>query len=62
MVNRLNEIFVQAMRTPSMRERMARLDLEIHEMSAAQFGAMMKSNYERWGRVVKASGWKPGSE
>jgi tripartite-type tricarboxylate transporter receptor subunit TctC len=62
MVNRLNETFVQAMRTPFVRERMARLDLEIREMSAAQFAAMMKNDYERWGRVVKASGWKPGSE
>ena len=61
-VNRLNEIFVQAMRTPLIRERMGRLDLEIREMSAAQFGAMMKSDYERWGRVVKASGWKPSSD
>ena len=61
-VNRLNEIFVQAMRTPLIRERMGRLDLEIREMSAAQFGAMMKSDYERWGRVVKASGWKPSTD
>ena len=61
-VNRLNETFVQAMRTPLVRERMARLDLEIREMTAAQFAAMMKSDYERWGRVVKASGWKPSSE
>jgi tripartite-type tricarboxylate transporter receptor subunit TctC len=58
-VARLNDMFVQAMRTPALRERMARLDLEIREMSAAQFAAMLKSDYERWGRIVKASGWKP---
>ncbi len=34
-VARLNDTFVQAMRTPALRERMARLDLEIREMSAA---------------------------
>ena len=61
-VNRLNETFVQAMRTPLVRERMTRLDLEIREMSAAQFAAVLKSDYERWGRVVRASGWKPTSE
>ena len=61
-MNRLNDTFVQAMRTPLVRERMARLDLEIREMSAAQFAAMMKSDYERWGRVVRASGWKPSSD
>ncbi len=47
------------MRTPAIRERMARLDLEIREISAAEFAAMLKSDYERWGRIVKASGWKP---
>jgi tripartite-type tricarboxylate transporter receptor subunit TctC len=62
MASRLNETFVQAMRTPLIRERMARLDLEIREMSAAQFAAMLKADYERWGRVVKASGWKPSNE
>ena len=55
---RLNEIFVQAMRTPAVRERMARVDLEIREMSASQFAALMKADYERWGRIVRASGWK----
>jgi tripartite-type tricarboxylate transporter receptor subunit TctC len=58
-VARLNDTFAQAMRTPAIRERMARLDLEIREMSAAQFAAQMKADYERWGRIVKASGWKP---
>jgi tripartite-type tricarboxylate transporter receptor subunit TctC len=56
---KLNEIFVQAMRKPEIRERMARLDLEIREMSAPQFAAQLKSDYERWGKIVKASGWKP---
>jgi tripartite-type tricarboxylate transporter receptor subunit TctC len=59
LAGRLNETFVQAMRTPALRERMARLDLEIREMSAAEFAAMLKADYERWGRIVKASGWKP---
>jgi tripartite-type tricarboxylate transporter receptor subunit TctC len=61
-VKRLNETFVQAMRTPPVRERMARLDLEIREMNAAQFAALMKADYERWGNIVRASGWKPTSE
>ena len=56
---RVNETLVQAMRTPAVRERMARLDLDVREMSAPQFAALVKSDYERWGRIVKASGWKP---
>jgi tripartite-type tricarboxylate transporter receptor subunit TctC len=58
-VSRLNEMFVQAMRTEPVRERMARIDLEIQEMTPAQFAALIKRDYERWGQVVRASGWKP---
>ena len=58
-VARLNGVFVKAMQNPAIRERMERLNLEIKDMSAAQFGAQMKADYERWGRIVKASGWKP---
>ena len=58
-VTRVNAMLVQAMRTPAVRERMARLDLDVRELSAAQFAAVVKSDYERWGRIVKASGWKP---
>lgn len=61
-VNRLNAIFVQAMRSPAIRERMARLSLEAREMSAQEFAQAMKAGYERWGRTVKASGWKPTAE
>ena len=56
---RLNETLVQAMRSPAVRERMARLDLEVRELNAAEFAVLVKADYERWGRIVKASGWKP---
>ncbi len=56
---RVNETLVQAMRSSAVRERMARLDLDVREMSAPQFAALVKSDYERWGRIVRASGWKP---
>jgi len=56
---RLNETLVKAMRTPAVRERMVRLDLDVRELSTAEFAALVKADYERWGRIVKASGWKP---
>jgi len=58
-VAKLNQIFVQAMRTSAIKERMARLDLEIEELSPAQFAAKIKADYDQWGKVVKASGWDP---
>ena len=56
---KLNETLVQAMRTPGVRERMARLDLDVRELNAAEFAALVKADYERWGRIVRESGWKP---
>lgn len=56
-VARLNAVFVKAMRTPAVKERMGNLDLEIREMTPAQFGALVKSDYERWGPIIKASGF-----
>ena len=57
-VQRLNGVFVQAMSLPAVRERMARLSLEPHALSAAQFAALLKADHERWGRTIAASGWK----
>jgi tripartite-type tricarboxylate transporter receptor subunit TctC len=57
LVGRMNSIVTQAQRTPSIRERMRGLDLEILELSPAQLGALVKRDYERWMPVVKASGF-----
>ena len=59
---RYNEIFNSALRTPAIRERMRKMDLEIHEMTPAQLAATVKSDYERWGPVVKASGFTATSQ
>ena len=56
---KLNEALVQAMRTPAVRERMTRLDLEVREMNVVEFAALVKKDYERWGQIIRASGWKP---
>ena len=56
-VARLNSVFVQAMRTPAVKERMRNLDLGIREMTPAEFGALVKSDYERWKPIIKASGF-----
>jgi tripartite-type tricarboxylate transporter receptor subunit TctC len=57
-VKKLNGAFVQAMRSPGVKERMRNLDLEVHEMSPAEFAAVVRADYERWGPVIRASGFK----
>lgn len=61
-VARLNEIVIQAERTPAVRDRMRALDLEIREMAPADIAAMVKLQYERWAPIVKASGFSADSQ
>ncbi len=56
-VSQYNAIFVKAMHTQAVRERMQNLGFDVREMSAAQFAAIVKADYERWGPVIKASGF-----
>ena len=54
---RFNSLVIQAERTAAIRERMNGLDLEIQELSPADFSALVKRDYERWRPIVKASGF-----
>ncbi len=60
-VNRYNEIIQQASRQPAVRERLRALDLDFREMSAADFRAFINADYERWGPVIRASGFSAES-
>jgi tripartite-type tricarboxylate transporter receptor subunit TctC len=57
-VTKLNAAFVQAMRTEGVRDRMRGLDLEVREMSPAEFAGVVRADYARWGPVIRASGFK----
>ena len=56
-VSQLNAIFIKAMRTQAVKDRLQNLGFEVREMTAAQFAALVKADYERWGPVIKASGF-----
>jgi tripartite-type tricarboxylate transporter receptor subunit TctC len=57
-VAKLNGAFVQAMRAPVVRDKMRGLDLEVREMSPAEFSNLVRADYARWGPVIRASGFK----
>ena len=57
-VAKLNASFVQAMRSSAVRDRMHNLDLEVREMSAPEFSGVVKSDYGRWGPIIRASGFR----
>jgi tripartite-type tricarboxylate transporter receptor subunit TctC len=62
LVARYNDIFNQALRTPAVRDRMQKLDLEIRELTPAQLVATLKADHARWGPIVKASGFSADSQ
>jgi tripartite-type tricarboxylate transporter receptor subunit TctC len=45
-----------------MRDKMRNLDLEVQEMTATEYAAVVKADYERWRSIIKASGFSTDSE
>jgi tripartite-type tricarboxylate transporter receptor subunit TctC len=58
-VSRLHRESVKALGQPDLRDRFERMDVAIAGSSPEQFGAFMRTEIARWGKVVKASGAKP---
>jgi tripartite-type tricarboxylate transporter receptor subunit TctC len=61
-LTRYNDIFLQAMRTGPVAELLRRYDLEPREMSTSEFAAIVKRDYERWGPIIKSSGFTTESQ
>jgi tripartite-type tricarboxylate transporter receptor subunit TctC len=56
-VAKLNGAFVQAMRASTVRDKMRNLDLEVREMSPAEFVGVVRADYGRWRPIIRASGF-----
>jgi tripartite-type tricarboxylate transporter receptor subunit TctC len=61
-VNRYNDIVVQATRTAATRERLRALDLEVREMTPAEMASQLRLEHDRWAPIVKASGFSADSQ
>ena len=58
-VVRLHAEIMKAINLPEVRERLASLGAEPIGNSAEEFSAQLRSDLERWGKVVKAAGIQP---
>ena len=58
-LERLNQEAVRALKSPDLSKVMASEGAEVVASTPAQFGAYMRSETEKWGRVIKAAGIKP---
>ena len=53
---RLNAEAVKALQAQDVREKLAALGFEIQSSTPQEFTTLLKSETEKWARVVKASG------
>ena len=58
-VNALNNAIHQALKSDELKAGLTKLSFEIAGAAPGDFAQLIKSDTERWGSVVKASGFKP---
>ena len=56
---RLSKAAIEAMHAPALRERLEHLGLEPTGLGPRELAAIVKADYERWGPVIRASGFRP---
>lgn len=61
-VSRMNDIFIRAMRTQAVKDKMQNLLLDVRELTPAQFASVVNADYQRWVPVIKASGFSGESQ
>jgi tripartite-type tricarboxylate transporter receptor subunit TctC len=57
-VKKLNSILVAAIKNPKVKERLLKLDIEVITDTPEAFAKIVKQDYDRWGKVIKDSGFK----
>ena len=57
-VDRLNAEIVKAIATPKVAETLVRLGTEPVSTTPAEFAAFIRSEGDKWGKVIKAAGIK----
>ncbi|MEO8143938.1 MAG: Bug family tripartite tricarboxylate transporter substrate binding protein [Betaproteobacteria bacterium] len=60
-VDRLASAIVDAIKSPDVREKLESLGMEPTGLGPAELARIHKADYDKWGPVIKASGFKPES-
>ena len=58
-IQKLNEVVVGVMRTPEMKEQLAKLGQEAAWNTPEEFAAFLRDETEKWKKVIPAAGLKP---
>ncbi len=59
LVERLSKAAIAAVQDPATHKRLVEMNLEPTGLGPERLGRIMKDDYERWGPVIRASGFKP---
>lgn len=62
LVRRYNEVWRQALRTPELQQKMRQWELDTRELTPQQFLALAKEYTDRWGPIIRSSGFTASSE
>jgi tripartite-type tricarboxylate transporter receptor subunit TctC len=58
-IGRLNEVVVSVMKTPEMKEQLAKLGQEAAWNTPEEFAAFLRDEVEKWRKVIPAAGLRP---
>ena len=58
-IDRYARAAIEVIRAPDMKQRLEQMGLEPTGLGPGELGAILKADYEKWGPVIRASGFKP---
>ena len=59
-IDKYSAAAIAAVHDPAMRHKLEDMGLEPTGLGPAELGRILKADYEKWGPVIRASGFKPG--
>jgi tripartite-type tricarboxylate transporter receptor subunit TctC len=60
LVERYSKAAIEAIKSPDVSQRLQQMGLEPTGYGAAELAKILRTDYDKWGPVIKASGFKPG--
>lgn len=59
-IEKLSRAAIAAIRDPALNKKLEDMGLEPTGLGPAELARILKADYEKWGPVIRASGFKPG--
>ena len=58
-IERLSSAATAAVRGPALRQRLENMGIEPTGLGPAELATILRADYDKWGPVIRASGFKP---